>query len=218
MKLRLFRKQISVLVLILLFFGQNVSAQSKDRSGYSKIPFKERFSVGGSLGLSFGNSSTFIEVSPMLGVAISETFAVGMGLTYKFYMYRDYYKQIDKDVFYDHKTNIFGGSVWARYFLTKLEIPVIENTFLHAEVEPLVFQNNFKYVSPGMGDYRDVYGNYYTQERNQVTLTGVFLGGGLRQMLGSRSYLYLEVLWNFNEDLYSPYSNPRVRVGISAGF
>jgi hypothetical protein len=36
-------------------------------------------------------------------------------------------------------------------------------------------------------------------------------------MISERSFLYLEALWNFNEDLYSPYDNPRIRIGISVG-
>lgn len=219
MKINIHQKCFTILLIIVLVVPIKVSAQSNNRSDFSKIPFKERLSFGGSLGFSFGNSSTLIEVSPIVGVSISETFAVGVGLTYKFYQYKDYYKLIAEDVFYDHKTNIFGGSIWARYFLTKLEIPIIENTFIHAEVEPLVFQNNYTYVSPNPGDYIDAGGNQYVRQKSQVNITGVFLGGGLRQMLGGRSYLYLEVLWNFNEDLlYSPYSNPRIRVGIAAGF
>lgn len=205
-------------IIILLNYSIDVSAQTKIKNEYSKIPLKNRISIGGSLGFSLGNAATSIEVSPIAGLAISETFAVGVGLTYMFYLYKDYYKLIGEDVFYDHKTNIYGGSVWARYFLTKLEIPIIENTFLHAEVEPLAFQNNFTYVSQSSADYIDIYGNYYTKQNSRVNITGVFLGGGLRQMIGGRSYLYLEVLWNFNEDIiYAPYSNPRVRVGISAG-
>jgi len=111
---------------------------------------------------------------------------------------------------------MYGGSVWSRYFLTKTEIPVIENIFLHAEVEPLMFVNKYK-LDPD-GDYFDIYNNRYVNEDEKITLTGFFMGGGLRQMIGRRSYMYLELLWNFNEEFYSPYSNPRIRIGVAAGF
>ena len=120
--------------------------------------------------------------------------------------------------FRDLKNNIYGGSIFARYFLTGIGIPVIENMFLHAEVEPLIFTNDYKLVPYNQGDFMDAYGNYYIKKTNRLTITSYFLGGGLRQMITDRSYLYIEVLWNFNEELYSPYSNPRIRIGFAAGF
>ena len=117
---------------------------------------------------------------------------------------------------HDFKSNMYGASVWARYFLTKTEIPVIENIFLHGEVEYLMFINNYK-LNP-YGNYIDIYSNRYVYEDEKITLTGIFLGGGLRQMIGGRSYMYIELLWNLNEEYYSPYSNPRIRIGVAAGF
>jgi hypothetical protein len=103
-----------------------------------------------------------------------------------------------------------------RYFLTKTEIPIVQNIFLHAEVEPLVFVNNYK-MDP-TGEYRDIYNYRYVREDDRLNVTGLFLGGGLRQPIGGRSYMYLELLWNFNDEIYSPYSNPRIRIGVAAGF
>lgn len=204
-------------VLLFLMGSYNYGQDNKTNSLKNK-PFKERLFVGGSLGFSVGSYSAMVEVVPLLGFAVTKKFVVGVGLTYKYYMYRDYYATIDNgrvSGLYDLKTNIYGGSFWMRYFLTGIGIPIIENIFLHAEVEPLMFTNNYRY-DPG-GEFYDPYGNRYTKGSEQITITSFFLGGGFRQMLGQRSYMYLEVLWNFNEVLYTPYSNPRIRIGIAAG-
>lgn len=209
---------LKILPLLLLFFlssscyGQEIkNKKNNDRT------FKDRIFLGGSLGFSLGSNSSLIEVSPIVGYAVTEKFVVGLGLTYKYYRYKDYYATIDNGNytgFYDLTTNIYGGSLWMRYFLTGIGIPVIENIFLHAEIEPLVFNNNYRY-NP-YGDFYDPYGNRYSKENEQISITSFFLGGGLRQMLGQRSYLYIELLWNFNEELYTPYSNPRIRIGVAA--
>jgi len=208
-------------VLVFLMGGYNYG-QDNSSSSLKNKPFKERLFVGGSLGFSVGSNSSLVEVAPILGFAVTKKFVVGLGLTYKYYIYRDYYALTYTDStgtyitdWSDYKTNIYGGSIWARYFLKGIEIPIIENIFFHVEVEPLVFNNNF--VLDPNGDYYD--GRYWYSKGNQRnTITGIFLGGGLQQPLGGRSYMYLEVLWNFNEDLYyTPYSNPRIRIGIAAG-
>jgi hypothetical protein len=184
----------------------------------TKRPFKDRVYIGGGLGFGFGSNSILVDVSPMFGYSVTDNFVAGLGFTYKYYQYNDYYYKIDGGTLSDLKNNIYGGSIFARYFLTGIGIPVIENMFLHAEVEPLIFSNDYKLMPYNQGDFVDAYGNYYNKEKEQVTITSYFLGGGLRQMISDRSYLYIEVLWNFNEELYTPYSNPRIRIGFAAGF
>ena len=208
--------KILPLVLLILLGGYNYGQELKNRQTASR-PFKDRLFIGGSLGFSFGNYSSLIEVSPIFGYAVTKKFVVGLGLTYKYYRYNDYYRTIDSngDIsgYYDLKTNIYGGSIWARYFLTGIGIPIIENIFLHAEVEPLMFNHNYRYDPSG--DFYDPWYTSFSKGNEQISLTSFFLGGGLRQMLGQRSYLYIEVLWNFNEELYTPYSNPRIRIGVA---
>lgn len=217
-----FTNTIASFAFILVFFLPDSSFSQQIKKSESEKPsFKERLFIGGALGFSLGSYSSLIDVSPIIGYAVSSDLIVGVGLTYKYYQYKDYYRGLDSvgsptNDWYDFKTNMYGGSFWVRYFLSKTEIPVIENIFLHGEVEPLVFINNYSY-NP-QGDYIDVYGNRYINEDERISLTGVFLGGGLRQMIGGRSYMYLELLWNFNEEIYSPYSNPRIRIGVAVGF
>lgn len=207
------------LLLIPIFWvliNNSVSAQTLNKPVEPKKSFTERLYFGGALGLSIGSYSSLIDLSPMVGYGVTDDLVVGIGLTYKYYRYKDYYLNLTDTSFYDLKTNIFGGSIWARYFLTKTEIPIIENIFLHGEIEPLTFVNKFRF-SP-LGEYYDPFGNAYIRDEERINLTGVFFGGGLSQPVGGKSYMYIEVLWDFNEQLYSPYSNPRIRIGFAAGF
>ena len=194
----------------------SIQAQGLNNTDYTKKSFTERLYFGGALGLSIGSYSSLVDISPIVGYGVTDDFIVGIGLTYKYYKYKDYYLNLNDTSLYDLKTNIYGGSIWARYFLTKTEIPVIENIFLHGEIEPLTFMNQYRYQP--YGNIIDPFGNQYIKENERINLTGVFFGGGISQPVGGRSYMYLEVLWDFNEELYSPYSNPRIRVGFAAGF
>ena len=211
-------KILKVLFLVFAFFGfsNSLFAQDINNKKEGKSSFMDKISIGGGLGFGFGSNSILIDVSPIIGYSVTNTFMVGLGLTYKFHKIDDYYYNIVDKTLADFKSNIYGGSVFARYFLTGIGIPVIENMYLHAEVEPFVFQTDYTLVPGTSGDYTDGY-NFYKKESDQITITSIFLGGGLRQMISDRSFLYIEALWNFNEDLYSPYDNPRIRIGISVG-
>lgn len=212
------KKSIKVsLILLFITSGLLSFGQDMNKLKSEKKPFKDRLFVGGSLGFGFGSQSTLIDVSPVLGFALTDDLITGLGLTYKYYQFNDYYIDTLNMQYTDFKSNMYGVSVFARYFLTKTEIPIVENIFLHVEIEPLIFINNFKMMPYQQGNYLDIFGNYYAKEKEQISLTGIFLGGGLRQMISERSYLYIEVLWNFNEELYSPYSNPRIRIGLAVG-
>ncbi len=210
---------IKVLLLVFIIFGflSSSFAQDINNKMKTKSPFMDRISIGGGLGFGFGSNSILIDVSPIIGYYVTNNFMVGLGLTYKYHNINDYYYSLPDKTFDDYKSHIYGGSVFARYFFTGIDIPVIENMYLHGEVEPLVFQTDYTLVSGNSGDYIDSYYNYYVKESDQITITSIFLGGGLRQMISDNSFLYIEALWNFNEDLYSPYDNPRIRIGVSFG-
>ena len=55
------------------------------------------------------------------------------------------------------------------------------------------------------------------EERKNIV--NPYIGGGLKQMFGGRSYLYILVLWNLNETkesfVFQP--NPVIRGGIAIG-
>ena len=100
-------------------------------------------------------------------------------------------------IYYDEpfygSSNMFGGRVFSNYFL-------FEHFVLHAEYEVLNME---------------VYDFYGFSERKNIG--SLLVGGGLRSALGGRSFASIMLLYNLNESVYSPYSNPLLRVGFGIG-
>lgn len=90
-----------------------------------------------------------------------------------------------------YKTYRYGGSIFARLFL-------IEGLYAQAEAEAL----NLEWFNQYNEAYRLWTENY-------------FVGGGYFQKVGKRGGMYMTVLWNLNETVYSPYSNPVIRMGFT---
>jgi hypothetical protein len=82
---------------------------------------KEKVFLGGTAGLQFG-TSTFIDISPLVGYRFTESFSAGVGGTYQYFRY--------KTQVYSLETNVYGGRVFGRYFF-------LENFFAHTEYEVL---------------------------------------------------------------------------------
>ena len=182
---------IGITFLTLLFvskitFGQDYN-QNYGENTKPKKTFASHLFFGGGLGLQFG-SITLIEISPLVGYKITPKFSIGVSPTYKYYHYNDYYGQG-----LDLKTNVFGGSIFSRYF-------IFENVFAHVEYESLAYKTEV----PSYPVTRQQYNSF-------------FVGGGYNQRIGGNSAMYILVLWNLNDTQYSPYSNPVIRVGFSVG-
>lgn len=111
------------LFLLVVLFSINGIAQ--DSTMVRKHPPKknswEKVYFGGNFGLQFG-TSTFIDVSPLMGYRFTDKFSAGIGITYQYYHYNDR--------IYDIQTNVYGGRIFGRYLFT-------ENLFGHAEYEYL---------------------------------------------------------------------------------
>ena len=95
----------------------------------------------------------------------------------------------DKNVRF--KTSTFGGRIFAQYLIDVL--PVLA----HVEAEVI---NADSYNYPG----------------TRVNVVNLYVGGGLNQKIGDRSYYYMLVLWNLNDynDSVLTQPNPIIRVGI----
>ncbi len=89
-------------------------------------------------------------------------------------------------------TSMYGGSVFGR-------INITEMIFVQAEFEVL----NIASV-----DFPDA----------RTTIDSRFIGAGIRRPIGQKSYTVLTVLWDLDESIYSPYSNPVIRFGFNFGF
>ena len=111
------------LLLFVVLLSLNGIAQ--DSTMIRKHPpeknFWDKVYFGGNFGLQFG-TSTFIDLSPLMGYRITDKFSAGVGVTYQYYHYKDRY--------YDLATNVYGGRIFGRYMFT-------DNLFGHAEYEYL---------------------------------------------------------------------------------
>lgn len=176
---------LGVFSLAMLMFCKPLSAQIEDANLRKDNILRSHLFFGGGLGLQFG-TMTLIEISPLVGYKITPKFSVGISPTYKYYSYNYIgYGKIS--------TNVFGGSIFSRYF-------IFENVFAHVEYETLAYNT------------REPYQPTYMQQFNSF-----FVGGGYNQRIGGNSAMYILVLWNLNDTQYSPYSNPVIRVGFTIG-
>lgn len=178
---------IGILCLSSITFLQTLNAQVNTENTRPEYNLKSHLYFGGGFGLQFGYM-TLIEVSPLVGYNITPKFSVGLSPTYKFYKYNDYYGQN-----LDLKTNVWGGSIFSRYY-------IFESVFAHVEYESLLYNTQ----TPGFPETKQQYNSF-------------FVGGGYNQRIGGNSGMYIMVLWNLNDTPDSPYINPIIRVGFSVG-
>ena len=157
---------------------------------HKNIDILSRMDFGGSLGAQFGDI-TYIEVSPIASYRITDQFHAGLGLTYQYYKYND------PDPTYSYSSSAYGGSIFARYFVWR-------DLFAHLEYAPL-YISNF-YYPPNIIPLNEA-----------PWAHDIFIGGGYRQWMGERASVNMMILFNVNETIYSPYSNPIIRIGFGVG-
>jgi len=176
-----------VLIIFIFFLGiNNIMCQNIENNSDSKSIFKDRFLTGGGFGLQIG-TITLINVTPFIAYKITEKFISGLGFTYEYYS--------DKRFIPNYKTNIYGGSVFARYY-------VFKDIFAHGEYEILSYKPS-------------IYSIYQNDDR--ISVESYLLGAGYRQWIGENSSVNFLILWNFNESVYSLYQNPVIRISFSIG-
>lgn len=182
-----------ITVFTLMFYSASLQAQQDTLIApetpaapeKEKIPFKDRLFLGGNLGLQFG-SQTYIDVSPLLGYRVNDKLSVGVGATYIYYRL--------KEANYSYSSSIYGGRMFARYFL-------YENFFAQFEPELL-----------NMEVYNTNSNEYYRKN-----IFSPFIGGGYIQKFSEYSGIYIMLLYNINDTPDSPYQNPVIRIGFNIG-
>lgn len=184
-------KKIKILILVTIIFTI-VSNKS-----FSQRSFGSRVFFGGNVGLQFG-SVTLVDISPMIGYRVTEDIDAGVSLTYKYYNVKDYYSVSSQN--YDLETNIIGGGIFGRYHFT-------QNFFFHAEIEYLNFNQDVYYI----------YNNGIIKDKENIGITSIFIGGGIKQPVGNNSFFTIMLLYNLNETQNSPYTNPIIRAGFGIG-
>lgn len=146
----------------------------------------EKIVFGGNLGLQFGNP-TLIDVSPQIGYRVTERFVPGIGVKYSYYKFKD-------DFFNEsYDTDVYGGSIWSKYYFTENLLGYAEYEIINLEV-------------------------YEFNALRRINIESVFVGGGYHQPISESFGVQLLVLFNLNESQYKIYDNPIIRVGFGFGF
>lgn len=192
--------KIKILLIILLnLITASIFAQTEEDPSVKDLQFNQRLVFGGGFGMQFGNV-TLLDLSPSIGYRVTDQLILGTGISYKYNHIKDYTLDLNSGKWYDYNSNVFGGSIWSRYYL-------LQNIFAHAEIEQL--RINYKYTSFSSTTPTNI--------KSGVDVTSVLVGGGYRQPLGGHVFFNILILFNLNETEFSPYNNPIIRAGVSVG-
>lgn len=187
-------KKIYTLVIIGLLFSCAVFAQQKKE----EKRLWDRMYVGGNFGLQFG-TITDIEFSPHVGYHIYPWWSTGVGITYEYYNQQKtlIYKPID--------THIYGYNIFNRVSL----IQDMGKTFGIGYGISILGQIEYERLSLERRHFE-----YPFDKNGRFWIDSFLLGGGIKQAIGRRSSIYLMIMWNLNETVNSPYSNPIFKFGF----
>jgi len=180
-----------------------------------KDNFWRRVSVGGNVGFQFG-TVTGIMISPEVRVRTFDQLYVGLGFTYQYFKYRDYYWDNVNKQYLDFASNVYGGRIYLRYYLRSLFSSWLGNIFAHAEYEYMAYIQPF-HPDPYNGYIYDPYNNRLAPGQTTISYNSVLIGAGYSQPIGGRVFMDILILFNLNDTYYSPYSNPVFRLGVGVG-
>ena len=192
----------------LITAGQESAKQKSD-------DFWHRVSLGGYVSFQVGNV-TGIVVSPEAQVRLVDQLYGGLGLSYQYYWYKNYYWYIDRPAteFLNYSASVYGGRIFLRYYLRSLFTNFIGNVFAHTEYEYLYYTSPIK-EDPN-GNLTDGY-RLYSKGKKTMGITSLFVGGGYSQPVGGRAFIDIMILFNLNDTYNSPYTNPVFRIGFGVG-
>jgi hypothetical protein len=160
----------------------------------------DRLYWGGGFGLQFG-TFTNVSLSPIIGYKATEKFWLGGGVIYQYRSVRTFNFQTgERGRIVSHNT---GGRVFAQQELLDMSRSFLGGRLLaHAEYEVL----NISAVDRNTG------------QSSRRVVTTPMAGLGYRQQIGARATADLYVLYNFSDNIYTPYNNPIVRAGFNFPF
>jgi len=179
-----------------------------------KDNFWRRLSVGGNLGFQFG-TVTGIMVSPEIRIRTFDQLYVGLGFTYQYFMYRDYFWDNINKQYLDFSSNVYGGRFYLRYYLRSIFNSWIGNLFAHAEYEYMAYIQPYHYDP--YGKIIDPYYNTYSPGKTTISYNSILVGAGYSQPVAGRVFIDLLILFNLNDTYYSFYTNPIFRIGVGVG-
>lgn len=97
-----------------------------------------------------------------------------------------------KDQYFDLETNVYGARVFGRYLFNSYLFGYAEEEYLNLEA--------------------------FDFQRRRVDVDSFLAGGGYMQPIGQNSAAVIMILYNFTPSVYTPYSNPIIRIGFNIGF
>ena len=182
------KKKILLYCFVVLISNLSFSQAYEDedipvKPAKEKLKISERLVFGGNLGLNFG-TETYVNISPLIGYKVTDRLTTGFGISYT-YISQQYY---------NYKGHAFGGSVFT-------EFAVIKNI---SELIPL----NMNFGLSIYGEYNFLNVRYLHLMDNFDWINSPMLGLALKIPISYRSYVRVMFLYNFNDNLYSPYQNP----------
>jgi hypothetical protein len=154
-----------------------------------------RLFFGGNFGMSFG-SSTFVNVSPLVGYRFNNYFAAGGGVNFIYSSFS--YKNGSGSKLYTDSYGTAGLGIFGRVFPVK---------FLFAQVRP-----ELNYV---WGKTKYFYGNLPETKYPGKFVPSVLVGGGVAMPAG-RGAIMLSLDYDIVQDKRSPYgTQPFVSIGFT---
>ncbi len=169
-----------LLILVFTISVNTISAQYYESQKKKTTSNRDKIFFGGGLGLQFG-TLTIIDIKPLIGYKVTDRFHLGLELTYSYI----------KNNTNQFETDIYGASVFAKYY-------IYEGFFAQTQIEAL----NVEVL--------DVNNNI-----SRMWLDNYYIGAGYLQKFGGRGGMYIMALWNLNQSEYSLYSNPLISIGFT---
>jgi hypothetical protein len=202
------RKPILILLLIILLSQLSFGQESQKKKSHD---FWHRISVGGNLGVQFG-TVTAINVLPEAMIRVVDQLHLGVGFSYDYLKAKNYFWDDTNKQYIDFKANVYGGRIFARYYLRSLLDNFLGNLFGHVEYEYLYYTRPF--TQDPNGTIFDPFWYSYKQGKEILEINSLFIGVGYEQPITDHAFLDILVLYNVNETYNSPYSNPVFRLGF----
>jgi hypothetical protein len=206
------RTSLALFVFIAML---SLSSTAQESAKQKSDDFWHRVSLGGYVSLQVGNA-TGIVIAPEAQVRLVDQLYGGLGLSYQYYWYKNYYWYIDRPStqYLNYSASVYGGRIFFRYYLRSLFDNFLGNIFAHTEYEYLYYTRPIK--QDPHGNLTDGY-MLYSKGNEVMEINSLFVGGGYSQPVGGRAFIDIMVLFNLNDTYNSPYSNPVFRIGFGIG-
>jgi hypothetical protein len=208
------RLALYLIIQVVILTGLPSFSEAQESASAKKNDFWSRVIVGGNIGFQIGDI-TGVNVSPEIAVRLIDQLYGGLGFTYQYTSYKNYYYDTKSQQYLNFTMSTYGGRIFFRYYLASLFDSFLGNIFLHTEYEYLTYTRPYTYDP--YGSIIDPYNNGYRQGHELIEVNSLFVGGGYHQPVSGKVFMDLLILYNLNDSYNSPYSNPLFRIGVGVG-